>query len=95
MGRLTTYDHFQMRQLAARLRAARIAAGCVSMDDGARRCGTVSGVYNRHETGVIMPTIPLILRYAKGFGVSPCWLAFGIAVKKAKPPPRRSTRFST
>lgn len=51
------------------------------MDAGARQCDTVSSVYQRHETGVIMPTVELILRYAKGFGVDPCWLTFGKAAK--------------
>jgi len=55
------------------------------MEAGARRAKTVSSVYTRHERAQLMATVMMIERYAKAFGVSPCWLAFGEPLGTGKP----------
>jgi transcriptional regulator with XRE-family HTH domain len=77
MATRTPLEKDRLEAFAERLRRARVEAGCVSMNAGARQCNTASSVYQRHETGQLMPTVELILRYAEGFGVDPCWLTFG------------------
>jgi transcriptional regulator with XRE-family HTH domain len=88
---LTSEDHAKARACGSRLRLARQKAGCATMEEGARRARTVSSVYHRHETGVLMPTVRMIERYAAAFGCSPCWLAFG-RTEKPKPKPTRLWR---
>lgn len=66
-----------MAALARRLRTARIEAGIETSEQAARIAGVRSGVYWRHEHGENMPTITHAKMYAKAFGVSACWLAFG------------------
>lgn len=68
-----------MKGLARRLRTARIEAGIETSEAAARVAGVRSGVYWRHEHGECMPTITHAKKYAQAFGVSACWLAFGLS----------------
>jgi len=68
-----------MKALARRLRTARIEAGIETSEAAARMIGVRSGVYYRHENAQSMPTITHAAKYAKAFGVSACWLAFGLS----------------
>lgn len=59
-----------------RLQRARRAAGYANAEQGARAAGQKSSRYWLHENGT-EARLDTITRYARTFGVSECWLAFG------------------
>ena len=80
---------------AARLRAAREAAGFKSASDAAQRFRWRASTYMAHENGQNGIRTEPALAYARAFGVDPGWLMTGIGKELEKSTGKNSTAKNT
>ena len=76
---------------AARLRAAREAAGFKSASDAAQRFRWRASTYMAHENGQNGIRTEPALAYARAFGVDPGWLITGVGEESEKSAAKNST----
>ena len=66
-------DNRAARDLGRRLSAA-IEAAAIDESSAARRCGVSRNAIRQHRAGGQLPSLRILLRYARSLGVSVGWL---------------------